>query len=96
MLLEDRMLASQQVRQNIRQGLFTQPTAGAAPGFVQANLVVLPKSLAADFLLFVSAIQSPVHYFPSLIQAVLFSRVMAMISTSVLTFPVTEYGETES
>ena len=52
MLLEDRMLPSQQVRQNIRQGLFTQPTAGAAPGFVQANLVVLPKTLAADFMLF--------------------------------------------
>lgn len=46
------MLPSQQVRRNIRQGLFTQPTAGAAPGFVQANLVVLPKALAADFLLF--------------------------------------------
>jgi uncharacterized protein YcsI (UPF0317 family) len=46
------MLPSQQVRQNIRQGLFTLPTAGAAPGFVQANLVVLPKALAADFLLF--------------------------------------------
>ena len=46
------MLASQQVRQNSRQGIFTQPTAGAAPGFVQANLVVLPKSLAADFMLF--------------------------------------------
>lgn len=46
------MLPSRQVRQNIRQGLFTQSTAGAAPGFVQANLVVLPKSLAAEFLLF--------------------------------------------
>lgn len=46
------MLPSQQVRQNIRHGQFTQPTAGAAPGFVQANLVVLPKTLAADFLLF--------------------------------------------
>lgn len=46
------MLPSQQVRQNIRQGVFTLPTAGAAPGFVQANLVVLPKALAADFLLF--------------------------------------------
>ena len=46
------MLPSQQVRQNIRKGLFSLPTAGAAPGFVQANLVVLPKALAADFLLF--------------------------------------------
>jgi uncharacterized protein YcsI (UPF0317 family) len=29
-----------------------RPTAGLAPGFVQANLVVLPRALAFDFLLF--------------------------------------------
>lgn len=46
------MLASQQVRLNIRNGTFQQPTAGAAPGFVQANLVILPKALASDFQLF--------------------------------------------
>ncbi len=28
------------------------PTAGLAPGFVQANLVILPRDLAFDFLLF--------------------------------------------
>ena len=33
----------------IRSGEWTGPTAGLAPGFVQANLVVLPHNLADDF-----------------------------------------------
>jgi uncharacterized protein YcsI (UPF0317 family) len=36
----------------IRQGKWRRPTAGLAPGFVQANLVVLLRELAYDFLLF--------------------------------------------
>lgn len=36
----------------IRQGRWRKPTAGLAPGYVQANLVVLPRELAYDFLLF--------------------------------------------
>jgi uncharacterized protein YcsI (UPF0317 family) len=40
------------VRQQIRQGGWRRPTAGLAPGFVQANLVILPRDLAFDFLLF--------------------------------------------
>ncbi len=36
----------------IRQGQWRKPTAGLAPGYVQANLVVLPRELAYDFLLF--------------------------------------------
>jgi uncharacterized protein YcsI (UPF0317 family) len=40
-------------RLRFRQGVFVRPTAGLAPGFVQANLVVLPRALAFDFLLFV-------------------------------------------
>jgi uncharacterized protein YcsI (UPF0317 family) len=35
-----------------RRGELARPTAGLAPGFVQANLVVLPRDLAFDFLLF--------------------------------------------
>ncbi len=42
----------QQVRHLIRQGGWRGPTAGLAPGYVQANLVVLPRELAYDFLLF--------------------------------------------
>ena len=41
-----------QVRNIIRQGGWDQPTAGLAPGFAQANLVILPKVLALDFFLF--------------------------------------------
>ena len=40
------------LRARFRRGELPQPTAGMAPGFVQANLVVLPRDLAFDFLLF--------------------------------------------
>lgn len=40
------------VRAQIRAGSFKRPTAGVAGGFVQTNLVILPKSLAFEFLLF--------------------------------------------
>ena len=35
-----------------RRGQFDAPTAGQAPGFIQANLMILPKAMAFDFLLF--------------------------------------------
>lgn len=40
------------VRKLIRDGKITTPTAGMCPGYAQANLVILPKELAYDFLLF--------------------------------------------
>lgn len=40
------------VRAACRDGKLTGPTPGLAPGFVQANLVLLPKDWAFDFLLF--------------------------------------------
>ncbi len=39
-------------RRRIRAGAFRQPTAGLAPGYVQGNLAILPKTLAADFARF--------------------------------------------
>jgi uncharacterized protein YcsI (UPF0317 family) len=39
-------------RRAIRSGLHRAPTAGIAPGYVQANLAVLPKALADDFFRF--------------------------------------------
>lgn len=36
----------------IRRGDFLGPTSGLAPGYVQANLAILPKSDAEDFLRF--------------------------------------------
>jgi uncharacterized protein YcsI (UPF0317 family) len=41
-----------EVRGLIRQGEWRRPTAGLCQGYVQANLVILPRDLAYDFLLF--------------------------------------------
>ena len=46
-------------RRRIRAGGFTGPTSGLAPGNVQANLVILPKALAHDFLRFAQANPKP-------------------------------------
>jgi uncharacterized protein YcsI (UPF0317 family) len=40
------------IRNEIRRGTFTGVTSGSAPGYVQTNLAILPKSDAYDFLLF--------------------------------------------
>src|SRR5580658_10778592 len=40
------------VRLMARSGRWKEPTPGLAFGYVQANLVVLPRELAFDFLLF--------------------------------------------
>lgn len=45
-------VSGKQVRALAAAGQLTTPTAGLALGYVQANLVVLPKDLAFDFLLF--------------------------------------------
>jgi uncharacterized protein YcsI (UPF0317 family) len=47
------------VRAAIRAGGWTSPTAGLAPGRVQANLVVLPERDAYDFLRFCVATPKP-------------------------------------
>ena len=41
-----------EARAKIREGAITCPTTGMCPGYAQGNLVVLPKELAWDFLLF--------------------------------------------
>ena len=41
-----------QVRLACRSGEFQRPTCGVAPGYVQANLVILPNEWAAEFKLF--------------------------------------------
>jgi len=46
------MLNAAEVRLACRDGSLSGPTPGLAPGFVQANLVMLPKDWAFDFLLF--------------------------------------------
>ena len=45
-------LTASRLRELIRKGQWKAPTTGAAKGYVQANLVMLPRDAAFDFLLF--------------------------------------------
>ncbi len=45
-------LAPSLLREQIRSGNWTGPTSGVATGYVQTNLVMLPKDVAFEFLLF--------------------------------------------
>jgi len=51
--------AGAEQRRRIRSGSFTGPTAGLAAGNVQANLAILPKAYANDFLRFAVANPRP-------------------------------------
>lgn len=42
----------EKIRQLIRRKKWVKPTSGLATGFVQANLAILPKEMAFEFLLF--------------------------------------------
>jgi len=44
--------APAEIRGRIRRGEWQRPTAGLAPGYAQANLVVVPREIAYDFLVF--------------------------------------------
>jgi uncharacterized protein YcsI (UPF0317 family) len=46
------VLTPYQLRQQCRSGAFSGNTSGFAPGFVQANMAILPKQYAAHFLQF--------------------------------------------
>ena len=45
-------LCPEEIRRLIREGRWDSATVGLAPGYVQANLVIVPKAAAYDFLLF--------------------------------------------
>ena len=51
-MMKSKFTSGRDVRQACRVGEWSAPTAGLAPGCTQANLVILPRDLAADFLLF--------------------------------------------
>ena len=48
----DALLTGRAARLTIRRNMHSGPTSGLAPGFVQANLAILPHALAEDFLQF--------------------------------------------
>ena len=49
---DDRLSHPAALRAACRSGQFDETTSGACPGFAQANLIVLPRSLAGDFRVF--------------------------------------------
>lgn len=49
----------QQVRALIREGKIDAPTTGMCNGYAQANMAILPKDLAFDFLLFCQRNKKP-------------------------------------
>jgi uncharacterized protein YcsI (UPF0317 family) len=51
-LIESAISTPAEARAMMRAGEWTGVTTGRAPGFAQANLAVLPRDLAYDFLLF--------------------------------------------
>src|SRR5262245_46688506 len=54
-------LTPKQIRHGIREGRWRRPTSGLAPGYTQANLAVVPRGVAYDFLLFASVTLNPVR-----------------------------------
>ena len=50
--MDNSIQTASQLREQIRSGQWQQPTSGAAQGYVQANLVMLPREAAFHFLLF--------------------------------------------
>ena len=57
--LPDPNIAPAELRQLCREGSFHRPTSGYCPGFVQANLVILPRSIASDFYRFCDLNRQP-------------------------------------
>ena len=55
----DPVAAAQRARLRIRAAEHTGPTAHLAPGCVQANLVVLPRAVASDFVAFATRNPKP-------------------------------------
>ncbi|WBW49870.1 putative hydro-lyase [Peptoniphilus equinus] len=53
------VLTPKEARELIRGGKLVRPTSGIAKGHVQANLAILPKDLAFDFLLFANRNKKP-------------------------------------
>ncbi len=89
-------MSPKEVRGLIREGKITGNTSGMCAGFAQANLVILPKELAYDFLLFTQRNPAPC---PVLEVSDVGSRLLnivapgADIATDLPSYRLYEYGE---
>lgn len=86
----------QSMRLAIRQGHYTRPTAGLSRGFAQANLVILKKELAYDFLLFCQRNPKPCPVLEVLDSGQVEARITAPgsdIRTDIPKYRVYRHGE---
>ena len=89
-------MSPKEVRALIREGKITGNTSGMCAGFAQANLVILPKEQAYDFLLFTQRNPAPC---PVLEVSDVGSRLLnivapgADIATDLPSYRLYEYGE---
>ena len=49
---ESRTMVPSEIRERIREGSWAKGTEGICSGYVQANLAIVPKDLALDFMIF--------------------------------------------
>ena len=89
-------MSPKEVRQLIREGKIDYNTSGMCAGFAQANLVILPKEQAYDFLLFTQRNPAPC---PVLEVSDVGERLLkiiapgADIATDIPSYRLYEYGE---
>jgi uncharacterized protein YcsI (UPF0317 family) len=84
------------IRSLIRKGIITTPTAGMCGGYAQANLVILPKVLAYDFLLFAQRNPKACPILEVLeegCRAVKYMATKADIASDLPKYRIYEYGE---
>jgi uncharacterized protein YcsI (UPF0317 family) len=77
-----------EIRKLIRAGKISRPTCGLAPGYAQANLVMLPRELAFDFLLFCQRNPKPCPVLEVLEPGVYEPRIMASESDILTDIPL--------
>ena len=83
-----------EVRRHIRAGDYRGHTSGLARGYVQANLAILPRDYADEFLRFCQHTPSPAHCWRYLSPATLAYRDLRRTSILGPTFRATGCSET--
>ncbi len=89
---------ARQFRASVACGEWQKPTSGQAPGFTQANVVILPEKYAFDFLLFCQRNEQPcpvIDVCESGVTALPFAAPGADIRNEVPRYRIYRHGELE-
>ncbi|MET3617929.1 uncharacterized protein YcsI (UPF0317 family) [Peptoniphilus olsenii] len=91
-------MSPKEVRELIREGEVNMPTSGMSEGYLQANLAILPKKYAYDFLLFAQRNPKPCPILEVLDEGSSLTKIMADgadIKTDVPKYRIYRNGEFE-